>query len=90
MTRLFAVLFALLPLLPSLAHAAIREGAEIVPLQIRENFWVLYAGMGQGSTVGVSVGDDGILLVDAMHAVSNDRLLQAIRAISDRDRKSVV
>lgn len=90
MTRLFAVLFALLLLLPSLALAAIREGAEIVPLQIRDDFWVLYGGMGLGSTVGVSVGDDGILLVDAMHAVSNDRLLKAIRAISDRPIRYVI
>lgn len=77
-------------LLPTLAQAAIQEGAKVVPVQIRDDFWVLYGGMGQGASVGVSVGDDGILLVDAMVEDSNDRLLEAVREISDRPIRYVI
>lgn len=83
-------LLSLCFLLPSHASAAIQAEAEIVPLQVREDFWVLYGGMGQGATVGVSVGDDGILLVDAMHEAANDRLLKALRDISDKPIRYVI
>lgn len=91
MTKYCGVLLSsLCLLLPSHASAVIQEGAEIVPLQVRKDFWVLYGGMGQGATVGVSVGDDGIILVDAMHEAASDRLLKAIRDISDKPVRHVI
>lgn len=74
----------------TLAGAEIREGARIVPQKIRDGLYVLHGGMGQGASVGVRVGEDGILLVDAMRAESNERLSKAIRKISEKPVRFVL
>jgi glyoxylase-like metal-dependent hydrolase (beta-lactamase superfamily II) len=58
--------------------------------KINDNFYVFYGGNGQGANVGMSVGEDGILLIDAMVTASNQKLLAAIREISDKQVKFVI
>ena len=44
----------------------------------------IYALEGEGGNIGVSVGDDGIFLIDDQNAPLTEKILAAIRAISDK------
>ncbi|MEZ5308330.1 MAG: MBL fold metallo-hydrolase [Pyrinomonadaceae bacterium] len=66
------------------------EEPRIVPHRINEFLYVLYGGNGQGSNVGLLISDDGILLIDGMTEKSNEKLLGAIREISDKPIKYVL
>lgn len=63
---------------------------QITYTKINDSFWVLHGGNGLGANVGMSVGKDGILLVDAMNINSGKILLEAIRTISDKPIKFVI
>ncbi|NOX83252.1 MAG: MBL fold metallo-hydrolase [Alphaproteobacteria bacterium] len=89
LTELRLVVFALL-LVPLTTAVAQDEEPRIVTEKLSDNLYVLYGGNGQGSNVGVSIGEDGILLIDAMRDVSSEKLLSAIRAISDKPIKYVI
>ncbi|WP_444996605.1 MBL fold metallo-hydrolase [Aliikangiella sp. IMCC44359] len=52
--------------------------------KVNEHFWVLHGGNGLGANVGMSVGKDGILLIDAMNIKVGKKLIKAIRTISDK------
>jgi glyoxylase-like metal-dependent hydrolase (beta-lactamase superfamily II) len=58
--------------------------------KINDQFWVLHGGNGLGANVGMSIGKDGILLVDAMNINSGKLLIEAIRTISDKPIKFVI
>lgn len=58
--------------------------------KMNDNFWVLHGGNGLGANVGMSVGDDGILLIDAMVEKHSQKLIEAIRSISDKPIKYVI
>jgi len=66
------------------------EEPKITFSKINENFWVLHGGNGLGANVGLSVGDDGILLIDAMNLGKDKLLLKAIRSVSDKPIKYVI
>ena len=57
---------------------------KIISEKINENTYILFGGRGLGANVGLSVGQDGILLIDSMNASSSEKLLAAIRVISDK------
>ncbi len=63
---------------------------EITFTQIKDSFWVLHGGNGLGANVGMSVGKDGILLIDAMNVNTGQQLIKAIRQISDKPIKFVI
>jgi cyclase len=54
---------------------------EIRTTKLADNFYTLE---GQGGTVSVLTGPDGVLLVDSQFAPLTDKLLAAIRAVSDK------
>jgi glyoxylase-like metal-dependent hydrolase (beta-lactamase superfamily II) len=54
---------------------------EIKTTQLSENFYTLE---GQGGTISVLTGPDGVLLVDSQFAPLTDRLVAAIRQVTDR------
>jgi glyoxylase-like metal-dependent hydrolase (beta-lactamase superfamily II) len=54
---------------------------EIRSLPVRENVYML---VGAGGNITMQVGDDGILLVDTQYAPLSDKILAAIRKISDK------
>lgn len=79
-------------LLAALAVAAVTASAiaqeqpdwskvEIKTTKISDNF---YALTGQGGRIGVLVGPDGILMVDCEFAPLSDKIVAAIRQISDK------
>lgn len=67
-----------------LSNAADSPSPKITFTKVNEQFWVLHGGNGLGANVGMSVGEDGILLVDAMNINSGQLLIDAIRTISDK------
>ncbi|MFK7845765.1 MAG: MBL fold metallo-hydrolase [Rhodothermales bacterium] len=58
--------------------------------QINDNFYVFFGGNGLGANVGMSVGKDGVLLIDTMNESSGPMLLEAIRKITDKPIKYVL
>ncbi len=68
----------------------VAAAAELSTLKINDNLYVVLGGNGQGSHVGVSVGEKNIVLIDAMKQESNDKLLKAIVSISNKPVKYVV
>jgi glyoxylase-like metal-dependent hydrolase (beta-lactamase superfamily II) len=54
---------------------------EIKTTQLSQNFYTLE---GQGGTISVLTGPDGVLLVDSQFAPLTDRLVAAIRQVTDR------
>jgi len=91
MTRPFASLAAFVAL--AAAPAAFAQAApdfskiEIKATQLAPDFWTLE---GQGGTISVLAGNDGLLLVDSQFAPLTDKLVAAIRKISDKPVRFLV
>jgi glyoxylase-like metal-dependent hydrolase (beta-lactamase superfamily II) len=60
---------------------------EIKSTQLAPDFWTLE---GQGGTISVLAGADGILLVDSQFAPLTDKLVAAIRKVSDKPIRFLV
>lgn len=67
-----------------LANSTRAQEIEFETVKINDHFYVIYGGSGHGSNVGVLIQEEGILLVDAMVEESGEKLLKAIRALSDK------
>lgn len=67
-----------------------QEQPRIIPEKISDNLYILYGGNGQGANVGLFVGEDALLLVDAMKDETAEKLLAAIRTISEKPIKYVI
>ena len=60
---------------------------EIVPHQLSDNIYYL---QGQGGNIGVSVGDDGIFLIDDQFAPLSEKILDALEDLSDEPLRFVL
>jgi glyoxylase-like metal-dependent hydrolase (beta-lactamase superfamily II) len=91
MTRTASSLAAFIALLAStsvFAQAAPDfSKVEIKTTQLAPDFWTLE---GQGGTISVLAGADGILLVDSQFAPLTDKLAAAIRKVSDKPIRFLV
>jgi len=67
-----------------------QEEHKITTRKINDNFWILHGGNGLGANVGVSIGSDGIVLIDSMNTGTGKLLIEAIRKISDKPIKYVI
>ncbi len=75
-----------------IAHGAFAQGQDFSAVEIKVhkvagNFYYLE---GQGGNVGVLAGDDGVLMIDDQFAPLTDKLVAAIRTISDKPIKLLV
>ena len=90
-TTSFAALAALALALgaptPAFAQAPDFGKVEIRTTQLAPDFWTLE---GQGGTISVLAGPDGILLVDSQFAPLTDKLVAAIRKLSDKPIRFLV
>ena len=64
-----------------LAQQRAAEGAALETIQIRPNVYVIFAN---GSNVTAHVGEDGVILVDSGPAETADKVVQAVKAISNQ------
>lgn len=63
------------------------DAVEIQSEQVSGNIWVLY---GSGGNIGVSVGEDGVFIVDDQFAPLSDKIRAAIGEISDKSVRFVI
>ena len=91
MKRNFASIAASLALAtaaPAFAQAAPDfNKVEIKATRLAPDFWTLE---GQGGTISVLAGNDGVLLVDSQFAPLTDKLVAAIRRLSDKPIRFLV
>ena len=62
---------------------------ELQTVKVRDGLYVLMGGPAQGN-IAVSVGDDGVLLVDSMYEPMHQKIVDAVRALSPRPIRYVV
>ncbi len=56
------------------------SNVEVIPHHVAGNYYYL---QGAGGNIGVSIGDDGVIMVDDQFAPLTDKILAAIRTLSD-------
>ncbi|MEZ5491530.1 MAG: MBL fold metallo-hydrolase [Gammaproteobacteria bacterium] len=64
---------------PSLAQRDY-SNVEVIPHHVSGNYYYL---QGAGGNIGVSVGDDGVIMIDDQFAPLTDKILAAVRTLSD-------
>lgn len=81
--------FLLLPclLFPSLALTQDFDNIEITTIPVRDNIYVM---QGSGGNIGVSVGDDGVLIIDDQFAPLTNKIEAAIAELTDKPVTFVV
>ena len=72
---------------PSAAAAPDYSKAEVHVLPVQGNIYML---VGAGGNITVQVGNDGVLLVDTGVAQMSDKVLAAIRSISDKPIRFII
>lgn len=60
---------------------------EIIPHQLSDNIYYLE---GSGGNIGVSIGDDGIFMVDDQFAPLSEKILDALEGLSDQPLRFVI
>ncbi|HLF11693.1 MAG TPA: MBL fold metallo-hydrolase [Gammaproteobacteria bacterium] len=63
------------------------DAVEIHALRVRDNIYML---VGAGGNITMQVGNDGVLLVDTQFAPLSDKIVAAIRTISDKPIRYIV
>lgn len=85
MKKLFSL--ALLVLSASCMAQQDFSNVEIIPHQLSDNIYYLE---GQGGNIGVSIGDDGVFIVDDQFAPLSEKILDALENLSDRPLRFVL
>jgi glyoxylase-like metal-dependent hydrolase (beta-lactamase superfamily II) len=79
MKRIFALLLGLTAV--ALPIAAVRaQDSQLEIVKVRKNFYML---AGAGGNIGVQIGSDGIVLVNSGAANASDRVLAALKTLTD-------
>lgn len=73
-----------------MVHGVLAQGDAFSTYRISDAFYIIYGGSGYGANVGVHMGADGILLVDAMVPRSSERLLATLREQSEQPIRYVL
>jgi glyoxylase-like metal-dependent hydrolase (beta-lactamase superfamily II) len=71
----------------ALAQQNQEGGDELGVYQIQPNFYMI---AGAGSNIGVQIGPDGVVLVDAGTADMSDRVVAAIKKLTDRPIRYII
>ncbi len=69
------------------AHGQNFRDAEIEPVKVAESVYML---KGLGGNIGVSIGDDGVFMIDDQYAPLTGKILEAIRTLSDDEVRFVI
>ena len=86
MTRLLAAGLMLVPV-PLITLAQQQTSAEIQTLKVQGNVYLL---TGAGSNIAVQIGDTGVLVVDTGKAETAEKVVAAIRRLSDKPIQYIV
>jgi glyoxylase-like metal-dependent hydrolase (beta-lactamase superfamily II) len=63
------------------------DAVEIGTLQVRDNIYML---VGAGGNITLQIGGDGVFIVDTQYAPLSDKIVAAIRAITDKPIRYIV
>ena len=89
-TSITRVLLTLISLLLTVTPAFAQQNfdeVEITTTKLTENVYML---MGRGGNIGVSVGEDGVVLIDDQYAPLTQKIKASVSAISDQPIRFVV
>ena len=90
MKRTLGICAVLLYMLYTPVLAQAQEPTSFSSEKLSDQLYMIYGGGGNGCNVGLFVGEQGLLLIDAMLPKSSERLLAAIRTISDKPVTHVI
>ena len=90
MNRMTIVLWATLTALLCTGAAAQPGRFDAVQIKTTKLSDTIYMLEGEGGNIGVSAGEDGVLLVDDQFGPLTERILAAIKAITDKPVRFVV
>src|SRR3982751_6685956 len=76
--------------LMSLGATAQQRNFDAVQIKVHQVAPNVYALEGEGGNIGVSVGDDGVLLIDDQFAPLTEKIVAAVRKISDKPIRFLV
>ena len=79
-------LFALVAVFPAQAQQDFSD-VEIIPHHVAGNMYYL---QGAGGNIGLSIGDDGVVMIDDQFAPLTERIIAAIRELDDGDIRFVI
>ena len=79
-------LFALVAVFPAQAQQDFSD-VEIIPHHVAGNMYYL---QGAGGNIGLSIGDDGVVMIDDQFAPLTERIVAAIRELDDGDIRFVI
>lgn len=71
----------------SIAHANEQPEVKIKTEQLSDGLYVLF---GQGGNIGLSVGDDGVYIIDDQYAPLTDKISAAIDKVTDKPIRFVI
>jgi len=63
------------------------DAVEIHTLKVRDNIYML---VGSGGNITVQTGDEGVLIIDTQYAELSDKILAAIRELSDKPLRYII
>ena len=84
------VLVAFIAGLLAASPAALAQGERDVQIQTQKITDHVYMLIGQGGNIGLCVGDDGAFMIDDQFAPLTDKILAAIRGISDGEIRFLI
>ena len=88
MTRIIpGSLLAIFLSIPLLGFAQDFDAVQITTIPVRDGIYML---QGSGGNIGVSIGDDGTMIVDDQFASLTDKIVAAIGALTDKPVSFVV
>src|SRR5271157_3605347 len=79
LAKRIAASFAVLACGAVLVQAAEPENGQLDVVRVRPNFYMI---AGAGGNIGVQIGSDGVVLVNAGTAVASDQVLAALRKLT--------
>jgi len=68
-------------------RATAQEGGGLDVVKVRKNFYML---AGAGGNIGVQIGSDGIVLVNTGTAASTDKVLAALKTLTDLPSRDII
>ncbi|MEM5566699.1 MBL fold metallo-hydrolase [Psychroserpens sp. AS72] len=87
MKHLSAIALILFFIFGNLANAQRFDKVEIETIKVSDHVFML---IGAGGNIGVSIGDDGVFLIDDQFAPLSEKIHTAIKALSEKDIKFLV
>ena len=90
--RLAAVLSSLMLVFPAMPTALAAQGRDFSQVEITAHHVAggVYYLEGAGGNIGLSVGSDGVVMIDDQFAPLTDKIVAAIRELSDADIRFVI